>query len=85
MKFLGPNSFTAKNPRPGLGSMLWPAEACPEPEKAQLATGTFSGAVPALFLVEDKEAHQLRPVDYRNLGPRNSAACTSHSWSCTRR
>ena len=54
---------------PALGSMLWSAEACPDLEEAQLANRHLLGAVRALSFVEDKEAHQLRPVDYRNLGP----------------
>jgi hypothetical protein len=53
----------------GLGSMLWSDGACPDLENAELANRDLLAAVRALSLVEDKSVHQLRPVDYRNLGP----------------
>lgn len=53
----------------GLGSMLWSDEACPDLEGAELSNRDLLVAVRALSLVEDRSVHQLRPVDYRNLGP----------------
>jgi hypothetical protein len=53
----------------GLGSMLWSHDACRDLENAQLPNRELLEAVRALSLVEDRQAHQLRPVDYRNLGP----------------
>jgi len=53
----------------GLGSMLWSQEACPDLDGAELSNRELLAAVRALSLVEDKSAHQFRPVDYRNLGP----------------
>lgn len=53
----------------GLGSMLWSDGACLDLENAELANRDLLAAVRALSLVEDKSVHQLRPVDYRNLGP----------------
>jgi hypothetical protein len=53
----------------GLGSMLWSYDACRDLENAQLPNRELLEAVRALSLVEERQAHQLRPVDYRNLGP----------------
>lgn len=53
----------------GLGSMLWSEKACPDLEPAEISNRYLLRAVRALSFVEDKEARQLRPVDYRNLGP----------------
>ncbi len=54
---------------PGLGSMLWSDEACPDLEGASLSNRHFLGAVRALSYFEDRSTRQTRPVDYRNLGP----------------
>ena len=61
---------------PALGGFLFSPEAISHLEDCRLANADLLEAVRALSLTSDGNA--LRPVDYRNLAPRSSAASTSH-------
>ena len=80
---------------PALGSFLWSDRAMPDlfPSPSgrgaggegacRIANTDFMEAIRALAFTVD--GNVLRPVDYKTLGPKNSAASTCLSWNCTPR
>ena len=68
---------------PALGGFLWSDRAMPALADCRIANADLLEAVRALAFTVD--GNVLRAVDYKNLGPKNSAASMSPSWNCTPR